>query len=129
MDTAYDIYKALEQLSEMRAQAEVIRLHYEDLRKSIIPAEIQAQLDEIDAEQKTAADALSAGTSQLENEIKACILSIGATVKAGGLMAVWNKGRVSWDSKLLEGYAVAHPEILAARKEGDPSVTIRSNGK
>lgn len=129
MDTTYDIYKALEQLSEMRAQAEVIRLHYEDLRKSIIPAEIQAQLDEIDAEQKTAVDALSAGASQLESEIRSCILSIGATVKAGGLMAVFNKGRVTWDSKLLEGFSIAHPEILIARKEGEPSVTIRSNGK
>ena len=54
------------------------------------------------------------------------VFTIGATVKANGLMAVYNKGRVSWDSKLLDGYAVAHPEILAARKEGDPSVTIRT---
>lgn len=44
-------------------------------------------------------------------------------------MAVYNKGRVSWDSSGLNGYMVAHPEITAFRKEGEPSITLRKIGK
>jgi cob(I)alamin adenosyltransferase len=62
---------------------------------------------------------------ELETEIKAAVLALETPVKGNRLQAVINKGRVSWDAKLLEGYAVAHPEIKAARKEGAPTVTIR----
>jgi hypothetical protein len=34
------------------------------------------------------------------------------------------KGRVSWDTKALDGYAVAHPEIEKLRIEGAPTVRI-----
>lgn len=49
----------------------------------------------------------------------------GATVKHAGLMAVYSKPRVSWDTAKLEGYALAHPEITAARTTGKPTISIR----
>ena len=61
----------------------------------------------------------------MEAEIKELVKATGATVKSTFLMAVYAKGRISWDAKGLDGYAVAHPEILYMRKEGDPSVSIR----
>lgn len=61
----------------------------------------------------------------LESEIKAAVIALGETVKADGIMAVYNKGRESWDGKALSGYAAAHPEILVFRSVGDPSVSIR----
>ena len=115
----------LNHLKDMKAQADVIHLHFEDLRRSILTPEIQAQLDEIDAEYKTASETLQGGIAELENEIKADVLAIGVTVKGDGIMAVWNKGRESWDGKSLSGYAAAHPEILAFRTVGQPSVSIR----
>ena len=33
-------------------------------------------------------------------------------------MTVYTKGRTSWDSKRLDGYALAHPEIAACRTVG-----------
>ncbi len=44
-------------------------------------------------------------------------------------MAIWNKGRASWDGKKLEGYAMDHPEILQAQKVGEPTVTFRKATK
>ncbi len=44
-------------------------------------------------------------------------------------MAVWSKGRETWDTKSLDGYALAHPEIASLRKVGDPSVSIRKINK
>ena len=66
-----------------------------------------------------------AQVSELQEQIKAEILSRGTSVKGAYLHAVFMKGRVSWDSKMLEGFALAHPVILQAKAEGKPSVTIR----
>ena len=61
----------------------------------------------------------------LEGEIRAAVLERGETMQSEHLAAVWNKGRVSWDGRLLAGYAVAHPEVLSMRKEGAPTVSFR----
>jgi len=121
------IQDKLERLAEMQSHQDVIRLHYADLKATIIPPEIKAQLDEIDAEAQTAMDALSGGIDSLTAEIKAEVIAAGTTVKSERLQAVYAKGRISWDSKALDGYAVAHPEIGAFRKTGEPSVSIRRN--
>ena len=62
---------------------------------------------------------------ELENEIESQILLIEESIKTDELDAIYNKGRESWDGKILKGYAVAHPEILAARKIGNPTVSFR----
>jgi len=61
----------------------------------------------------------------LEAEITADVLEKGETVKTDHISAIWNKGKVTWDGKLLEGYALAHPDINAARKIGSPTVSFR----
>ena len=121
-----DIAIQLDQLADMQAHADAVRMQFDSLRESIIPDDIRAKLAEIAAEEHTALEAIQDNISQLQEHIKQCVITTaGATVKGKYLMAVWNKGRESWDGKLLSGYAVAHPEILQARKVGEPSVTIR----
>lgn len=61
----------------------------------------------------------------LETEIKDEVLNLKQSLKGKGIDVVYNKGRESWDGKILTGYAVAHPEILAARKIGNPTVSFR----
>lgn len=63
--------------------------------------------------------------SDLEAEIREEILKKGETVSTEKMSAIWVKGRVSWDGKLLEGYSLAHPDILQARKIGEPTVSFR----
>lgn len=50
----------------------------------------------------------------LRAEITEAVLIFGETVKTETMSAIWNKGKTSWDGKLLEGYALAHPDVLAA---------------
>ena len=71
-------------------------------------------------------DAVQGEAAKLKQEIDAEVLNIGATVKGERLMAVFNKGRVSWDAKMLAGYALVHTEILDAQKIGKPSVSLRA---
>lgn len=115
----------LNRLSELQCQADVIKLRFDELRKSVLTPEIQQQLADIAAEETTALDALKDGIDILTEEIKNDVLSAGATVKGDYMMAVYNKGRVSWDTKGLDGFAIAHPEMAAFRKTGEPSITIR----
>ena len=121
-----DIKAKLDGLAELRAQEDAIRLHYDDLKAQILTPEIIKALDDINAEMETSLGTLKDGINSLTADIKDEVIKNGTTVKGTLLMAVWNKGRISWDTKGLDGYAVAHPEMSAFRSVGEPSVTIRS---
>jgi hypothetical protein len=61
----------------------------------------------------------------LESEVRLAVLAHGETVKGDKYKAVFSKGRVTWDTKGLDGFAVAHPEIETLKRVGNPSVSIR----
>ena len=64
--------------------------------------------------------------NSLKAEIEADVLEAGATVRGENMMAVWNSGRTTWDGKLLKGFEVIFPEIGAAKKIGEPTVSFRN---
>lgn len=64
--------------------------------------------------------------TNIVNEIEKKVLEVGKSLDGSFLKAVYYKARTSWDTKGLEGFAVAHPEIQAFRSYGKPSVQIRS---
>lgn len=80
--------------------------------------EAKAQFERDTAEARTTIE-------DMEAEIKEEVLARGETVKTDYMTVTWNKGKTSWDGKLLEGYALAHPDILAAKKVGAPTVSFR----
>lgn len=94
-----NLAEKIDRLADLRADFE--------LRKAKFEADNCALTDEI---------------SGLESEIKAEILKKGETFSTEKMSAIWVKGRESWDGKILTGYAVAHPEILAAKKISAPTV-------
>jgi len=121
-----NIETQLDQLANLQAQADVIRLQFIELRRTIITPEIQAQLDELDAEMLSTLEPVTQATNDLTEAIKENVITAKASVKGTFLQAVYSKPRVTWDNKGLDGFMVAHPEIKAFRKEGEPSVSIRS---
>jgi phage host-nuclease inhibitor protein Gam len=60
----------------------------------------------------------------LERAVKRAIIAHGASVKGARMHAIYVQPRITWDTKRLEGYAEAHPEIKAFRRVGKPSVRI-----
>lgn len=120
-----DIKDKLDRLYDLRAATDALRLDFEDKRAKIIPADVRAALDELEAEYRGTADAAQENAAALEAEIKADVLAAGATVKGTGMSAIYSAGRVSWDTKALDGFAAAHPEIATFRKVGEPSVSFR----
>jgi len=119
------IAQKLDQLSSLYSQIEALQAEKQKLIEEVIPPELRARLSDIEDEFAQREEAANESITALEARIKADTLSFGETVKASGFIAVWNKGRVSWDNKGLTGYAQSHAEILQFRKEGDPSATIR----
>ena len=122
--SANDTISNLNYLSQKRKQLELLVAQYEAKRIEII-APVQEELDALDAEMSPVIEICKNLVTELEDGLKADVLKIGETVKGTYLQAVYTKPRVTWDGKLLEGYAVAHPEILAAQKIGSPSVSFR----
>ena len=115
----------LDQLAELQAQQDYLALKKQELIDAVLTAEIKAKLSEIEAEFAPGAEAVAANIAAMTTEVKADVIAAGSTVKGAHLQAVFSKGRVSWDTKALDGYAAAHPEITPFRKEGEPSVSIR----
>jgi predicted transcriptional regulator len=120
-----EIEQKLDQLAEFQSERDVAMLEKQRLLDEIYTAEIKARMAEIEAEFSNKTEAVNKNIAALEAEIKQAVITHGASVKGSVLHAVFAKGRVSWDTKSLDGYAAAHPELLSFRKEGDPSVSIR----
>lgn len=125
MPTENDIRARLEELAEVRAAAETTRLDYEARREEILRA-VQAELEALQAEYEPLLESAQARAAALEAEVKEAVLAFGASVKGSAYQAVYVRGRVTWDNQKLDRYAQAHPEILAYRREGDPSVSLRT---
>ena len=123
-----DIIQKLDQLSEFMSQRDLIGIHKQEAIDAILTPEIKAQLADIEAEFRAQSVAVDENIDALTGEIKAAVIGSGATAKGAHIQAVYMKGRVSWDTKALDGYAAAHPEVAQFRKEGEPSVSIRKIG-
>ena len=122
-----NITEKLDRLAELQSAPDAIRLQKQAIIDTILTDEIKAKLAEIDAEFAEPLRAAELQASELTDEIKADILAGGETVRGHYLMAVYVKGREGgWDSGKLKGFAMAHPEIMAAKKpDGDPTVSFR----
>ena len=120
-----DIYTQIEEYSRLTAGISDIETQKQALIERVLTPEIKDLLAEIDAEFDPKIAALNMTLSILEAQIKEQVLISGQTVKGSLHQFVFSKPRVSWDTKLLDGYAMAHPEILHFRKEGNPSVSVR----
>ena len=115
----------LDQLSDYQAQRSLIEIKKQELIDGIYTQEIKVKLQEIDAEFTTQYEGVDANITAITEQIKQAVIDNGASVKGSFLHAVYAKGRVSWDSKTLDGLALVIPEVLKARKEGEPSISIR----
>lgn len=120
-----DITEKLDRLANYQAERDYLALHKQELIDQVLTPDIKARLEEIEMEFAQRVEAVDENIATLEEEIKNDVIQHGTTVRGTFLRAVWNKGRVTWNTKSLDGYASIHPEILQFRKEGQPFVSIK----
>lgn len=121
------ITEMLNQLASYRHAADANRITFEQERDKIL-APVKAQLADLDAEYMPLLEAVQENIAAMEAQVKQAVLQHGASVKGDHLMAVWNKGRTSWDTRKLDGLMIALPQLKECRSEGAPSVSIRTVG-
>lgn len=121
-----DTLQLLKELENARAHLQVLQMDREKKRSEVM-APVCDALAEIDIELCPVIDTVIDQCERLEAELKAAVIKSGESVKSEWLHAIYQKPRETWDGKSLSGYSAAHPEILAFRKIGDPTVTIRAS--
>lgn len=91
--------------------------------------DVYAQVDQrkrdIRAEFSEKASGAKDNIAALTNRIKGEVVKIGKSIKGQFYQAVYMRGRVTRNTDMLDGMIVAFPELAKARKEGEPSVSIR----
>jgi hypothetical protein len=120
------IEKMLDELHDLQCKADYLRITKDSEIKGAIPADIQKIIDSIEEKYFEIVMDVDEEISLLTNEIKEQVKATGESVKGTHLMAMYTKPRVTWDSKGIEGFSVAHPEINVFRKVGEPSVSIKA---
>lgn len=121
---ANEIQAKLDNLSDLRQKISDMEAQRQAaIREAMKP--VMAEIDRIELQYLDPIGKLRELEAKLAEEIKSMVITLGETIKGTTLMAVYNKGRDTWDSTMLKGLALAHPEIKGAMKTGEPSVTIR----
>jgi hypothetical protein len=116
----------LDKLDDYKIGLELLQQDKRKLLDEVIPPEIKQAMADIEAEFAGKAEPLQVEIEKLEIIIKQAALQVGETIKGENMMAVYSKPRVSWDTKGLEGYMMAHPEIVTFRKTSETgSVSLR----
>lgn len=110
----------IEQYEEIADRLETLETGYE-VRVRDACKDIQDDLDELTASIETAKDELKS----LRESISEDVLSVQDTLRGENWMFVYNKPAIRWRTADLPGYALAHPEILELRYEGEPRMSVR----
>lgn len=121
-----DVKQLLDELAEAKSQIDALELEKRARLAQAIPDDVKAAIEAIETDIAARQNEAAERAANIEAQVKAAVIENGATVKGAYLMAVWNKGRVSWDSKKLDGMMALIPALADARTQGEPSVTIRA---
>lgn len=119
----------LERLGEIKKAIEKLKADETAEIETILTPEIRAEIEKIGLKWAEKIAEFQSLKEQLEAEVTAEVLTAGETVKSPEVMAVWNKARVSWDGKKLDGMMALIPQLSEARKVGDPTVSFRYTQK
>ncbi len=124
-----EIKKGLGKLDNAKSRIDVVRMERDRLIDGVYTPEIRTQVKEIEEEFDTTLEIIQDEITEIKDVLKGQVIQHGESVKidlgTGTASAVFVKGRETWDTKRLNGYAVAHPEILVLKKVGDPTVRFK----
>jgi len=121
-----EIVKKLDSISALKTVSESYRSQLSALIEQAFRDNPELLQEKMDIQQ--AQDEVVVKLGELTKEVIAAALVLEGKVplKGAKLQAVFSRGHVTWDNKALAGYALANTEILALKKTGKPSVSLRA---
>lgn len=127
--TADHVRQDLNRLAELRREELEAERELNEAIDTALTPRMKEKVEAIRSHHLRVRLARSESISHLEANIKAATLTVGATVAADTLQAIYSGGKMTWNSDSLKGFAVEHPEILQFHKKGDPYVSISERSK
>lgn len=116
------VVEKLNNLAKMEDEAHAATMVASEKVKSLIPEEVQAQTDAVWEEFRVGDGERTAKINRIKGEIAEAVLERGESVAGTEIRASFVKGRITWNTKGLEGFVLAHPELKELRREGKPTV-------
>lgn len=116
-----DILTMLAELADLQDEQAALLAAQADA----IPHKLRTELTRIAKRFAPDVEKIRTELELLTLQLKAAVIEHGASVKGERLQAVYVSGKAAWNNDALIGYAVTHAEILAFRREGKPSVSLR----
>ena len=116
---------ALAFYSTLVNRKDILQAEMQEAIDQAIPQEVKDRIEDIKAELQPNIDRLNETISLYEGRLKEYVIQVGETLKGEYHMVVPAKGRTTWNTKGLQGYAIAHPEIEVFKSVHDPSASIR----
>lgn len=98
-------------LTETKNELSKIEADKKKLIDEAMPKEVREKIAEIEAEFEGKSEKGQKELGRLEEEVKTGIVSLRESLVVKGLKATFHPGRVTWDSKGLEGVLKSNPEI------------------
>ena len=120
-----EIKEMIASYSDLFYELEFLRIQKDEVIQSVIPDDVKQKIEEIEDEYADKFDDAQERLKNLESVIKSAVLSIGESVDSDKHNFVFQKGRTTWKTKVLDDLAVDNPEILQARKQGKPFIQIK----
>ena len=119
------IKEMLDDLYMYQLAKEELALIREEKVQAAIPDDVKAEIQAIKKLHDDKIADVELGINFLNDKITKAVLSRATPVKGSHLMAIFNRGRVTWDSKRLAELSVSLPVLLDARKVGDNYVSFK----
>lgn len=112
-------------LKELRAMRDAVRMDMQACLDSIMTKEQLQEIADIRTEFVPRIEEMEEKIVEYEQSIRDAVLVDGESQAADGLLAVYAKGRVSWDTRALEALTDTYPWLAKYKRVGEPSVSIR----
>lgn len=95
----------------------------------LIPEKLRQQINATESMYDVAFGTIDEDLLSITEKIKDMVMESAEGFELNNIQAVYRKASSLWDPKKLESLSESLPEILAARKLGKPSVTVKWKGE
>lgn len=123
MDERPQIEQLLDRLGDLTVRRDAVEADRITAIDEAIPAEVRVTVAVLEKEYDEQVTAIEGQIQELRGRISLLVKDFGQSCSGQSMMAVYSD-RKTWDTAGLEGYAVAHPEVLSFQKVA-PSVSFR----
>lgn len=120
MGKALTLEEKVDRLADLHTALTVLELQKQEVLRKHLPPEALQMIEEIDAEFTDRKGQVEAEIKELAEEVERGTIERGYSVTGQFGQMVYQPGRVTWDTKKLEGMATLIKGINEARRVGKP---------